>query len=97
MQAMTAFGGPMSICHSLQMTVKRCWPTTRARSNRQTGRKAAATNRPADWDDQWLRLVKSFDAGGPRYRWLNASHFVAERRLLGTRSITAAHSRDILN
>jgi hypothetical protein len=52
MQAMTAFASPMSICHSLQTTVKRYWPTTWAWSNRPTSKNAAATNRPTDWDDQ---------------------------------------------
>jgi hypothetical protein len=47
-------------------------------------RKAAEANRPTAWHDQYMRLMMNFDAGAPRYRWLNTSLFVARGRLLGT-------------
>jgi hypothetical protein len=49
--------------------------------------KAAEANQPTQWDDQYMRLAISFDAGAERYRWLNTSLFVAKGRLLGTGSI----------
>jgi hypothetical protein len=48
---------------------------------------AAAANRPTAWDDQYMRLFMHFDAGAPRYRWLNTSLFVARGRLVGTGNI----------
>ena len=53
-------------------------------------KKAAETNRPTAWDDQYMRLMMNFDTGAPRYRWLNTSLFVARGRLLGTGNIEYA-------
>jgi Protein of unknown function (DUF3237) len=50
-------------------------------------KKAAETNRPTAWDDQYMRLLMHFDTGAPRYRWLNTSLFVARGRLVGTGNI----------
>lgn len=46
--------------------------------------KAATSDQPTSWDDQYMRLMIWFDAGAERYRWLNTSLFVAKGRLLGT-------------
>ena len=46
--------------------------------------KAAISDQPTSWDDQYMRLMIWFDAGAERYRWLNTSLFVAKGRLLGT-------------
>jgi Protein of unknown function (DUF3237) len=52
-----------------------------------TFKEAAAANRPTAWEDQYMRLLMHFDAGAPRYRWLNTSLFVARGRLVGTGNI----------
>jgi hypothetical protein len=49
--------------------------------------KANEENGGTDWDDQNLGLVKWFDVGAMRYRWLNTSLFVAKGRLIRTGSI----------
>jgi hypothetical protein len=40
-----------------------------------------------DWDDQYMRMVMTFDTGAERYRWLNESLFVARGRLLGSSTV----------
>ena len=55
-----------------------------------TFKRAAESNRPTEWNDQYMRLIMRFDAGAERYRWLNTSLFVAKGRLLGTGSIEYA-------
>lgn len=56
-------------------------------------KQAAEANRPTQWDDQYMRLMITFDAGAERYRWLNQSLFVAKGRLVGTGQIEYAVSR----
>jgi|SRR3954469_11179158 hypothetical protein len=46
-------------------------------------KRAAETDQPTDWEDQYMRLALRFDTGAERYRWLNISLFVAAGRLLG--------------
>ena len=48
---------------------------------------AADADEPTDWDDQYMRMVMTFDTGDERYRWLNESLFVARGRLLGTNEV----------
>ena len=52
--------------------------------------KQAAEAKPTDWGDQYMRLTMRFDVGAERYRWPNASLFVAKGRLLGTGNIEYA-------
>jgi hypothetical protein len=47
-------------------------------------KRAAEANRPTQWNEQYMRLAMSFDAGAGRYAWLTTSLFVARGRLLGT-------------
>jgi len=47
-------------------------------------KEAASADRETGWDDQYMRMMVSFEAGDPRYRWLNESVFVARGRILGT-------------
>jgi hypothetical protein len=56
-------------------------------------KKAASSNQPTNWEDQYMRLMMCFDAGAERYRWLNTSLFVAKGRLLGTGHIEYAVAR----
>ena len=51
---------------------------------------AAESNRPTEWDEQYMRLSITFDTGDARYSWLNSSLFVAAGRLLGTGRIEYA-------
>jgi hypothetical protein len=44
---------------------------------------AAEADRPTQWTEQYMRMMMRFDAGAPRYAWLNTSLFVAQGRLLG--------------
>jgi hypothetical protein len=53
-------------------------------------KRAAEANRATEWEDQYMRLLMRFDAGAERYRWLNASLYVAKGRLLGTGNIEYA-------
>ena len=53
-------------------------------------RKAAESDQPTDWSDQYMRLMMHFDTGAKRYSWLNTSLFVAKGRLLGTGNIEYA-------
>lgn len=55
--------------------------------------KAAESDSPTDWDDQYLRLAVTFDTGAEPYRWLTQSLFVAAGRLLGTGNIEYAVHR----
>lgn len=56
-------------------------------------KEAAEADQPTRWDDQYMRLAISFDAGAERYHWLNQSLFVAKGRLLGTGHIEYAVAR----
>jgi Protein of unknown function (DUF3237) len=47
-------------------------------------KEAASANRETGWDDQYMRMVVSFETGEERYRWLNESIYVARGRILGT-------------
>jgi Protein of unknown function (DUF3237) len=46
-------------------------------------KEAASANRETGWDDQYMRMMVSFETGDQRYRWLNESLFVARGRILG--------------
>jgi hypothetical protein len=59
----------------------------------ETFKKAAETNQPTAWNDQYMRLMIRFDTGAEKYRWLNRSLFIAKGRLLGTGQIEYAVSR----
>jgi hypothetical protein len=48
---------------------------------------AANENRSTGWDDQYMRMVMTFDTGAERYRWLNESLFIARGRLISTTEI----------
>jgi hypothetical protein len=56
-------------------------------------KKAAETNKPTQWEEQYMRLMLRFEAGAERYRWLNTSLFVAKGRLIGTGQIEYAVMR----
>jgi Protein of unknown function (DUF3237) len=56
-------------------------------------KKAAETNKPTQWEEQYMRLMLRFEAGGERYKWLNTSLFVAKGRLIGTGQIEYAVMR----
>jgi hypothetical protein len=45
---------------------------------------AAEEDRETDWDDQYMRMVLTFETSDERYAWLNESLFVARGRILGT-------------
>ena len=47
-------------------------------------KQAASADRETSWDDQYMRMVVSFETGDERYRWLGESIFVARGRILGT-------------
>jgi hypothetical protein len=47
-------------------------------------KEAASADRETGWDDQYMRMMVSFETGDERYRWLNESIFVARGRILGT-------------
>ena len=42
---------------------------------------------PTRWEDQYMRMVLTFETTSPRYEWLMQSLFVARGRLLGSKSI----------
>jgi hypothetical protein len=42
---------------------------------------------PTRWEDQYMRMVLTFETESPRYEWLMQSLFVARGRLLGSKSI----------
>jgi Protein of unknown function (DUF3237) len=48
---------------------------------------AADADQETSFDDQYMRVVITFDTGARRYRWLNQSIFVARGRLLGASQI----------
>jgi len=56
-------------------------------------KRAAETDQPTDWLDQYMRLAIQFDTGAGRYAWLTQSLFVAAGRLLGTGRIEYAVHR----
>jgi hypothetical protein len=56
-------------------------------------KRAAETDQPTDWLDQYMRLAIQFDTGAGRYAWLTHSLFVAAGRLLGTGKIEYAVHR----
>jgi Protein of unknown function (DUF3237) len=49
--------------------------------------RAVAQNQQTNWDDQYMRMVLTFDTAASRYAWLAQSLFIARGRLTGARSI----------
>ena len=56
-------------------------------------KRAAGSNQPTNWEDQYMRLSIRFDTGVEKYHWLNQNLFVAAGRLLGTGRIEYAVHR----
>jgi Protein of unknown function (DUF3237) len=48
---------------------------------------AAEAGGETGWEDQYMRMVMSFDTGAEKYAWLNKSLFIAEGRLAGPAAI----------
>jgi Protein of unknown function (DUF3237) len=48
---------------------------------------AAEAGTPTRFEDQYMRMVMTFDTGAERYAWLNQSIFLAEGRLAGKQEI----------
>jgi Protein of unknown function (DUF3237) len=48
---------------------------------------AADTGEATGWDDQYMRMVMTFDTGAERYAWLNQHLFIARGRLAGRNEI----------
>jgi Protein of unknown function (DUF3237) len=48
---------------------------------------AAEADDATDWDDQYMRMVMTFETGAERHRWLNESLFIARGRILGKHEI----------
>lgn len=51
---------------------------------------AAQSDKPTQWEDQYMRLSVRFQTGAKRYAFLNQSLFVGAGRLLGTGRIEYA-------
>jgi hypothetical protein len=48
---------------------------------------AAENNSATSWDDQYMRMVMTFECGDEKYRWLTQSLFIAEGRIHGKNKI----------
>ncbi len=44
---------------------------------------AAESGKGTGWEDQYMRMLMTFDTGAERYAWLNEHLFVARGRLVG--------------
>jgi hypothetical protein len=53
----------------------------------ETFRRAAASGGETRFEDQYMRMPMFFDAGAPKYAWLNQGLFVAEGRIAGRSEI----------
>ncbi len=48
---------------------------------------AVESGTSTQWNDQYMRMVLTFDTSSERYAWLMESLFIARGRLLGAKTI----------